>query len=344
MRTAPLLLLLSLSLTVSAVPPRLEHGTLATVPAAGDLGRQIRSAGTPWVGYSVPAVNTYTVMCCYNWNGGYRSGGGCRLSDDSSSFTNIDKDDLHVSHAEVAVFYRVTNGVIDRVRQYSTDCPLDASSSAVTWIDNVDPKASVALLSSLSGDGRELTKRALSALAMHAEPAAGDKLDALARSAAAGDQLRGEAIFWLAETRGERALDAARAIMREADSSRHLREKAIFALSQIRTSAATDELIRIARDDRDRETRGKALFWLSQKAGEKALAALKDAVDNDPDDDIKAKAVFGISQLPDDRSVPLLIELARTHPSRAVRKKAIFWLGQKNDPRALEAIERIIRE
>lgn len=344
MRLAPLVLLLTFA--AFAAPPRIEHGSVATAAASSDLGRQIRSAGTPWVGYSVPSVNTYAVMCCFDWEDGHASGRGCRLSDESSSFTNIERDgdDIHVAHNGVAIFYRVENKVIERVRSFSTDCPLDSGGASVTWLENVDPHASVMLLASLAGDDRSVSRRALSALAMHAEGSACDRLDQFARATSASDEVRGEALFWLAETRPDRALDAARAVMRETSSTRRLREKAIFALSQTHNASATDELIRVARDDRDRETRGKALFWLSQKAGEKAMAALKDAVDNDPDDDIKSKAVFGISQLPNDRSIPMLIDLARTHPSRAVRKKAIFWLGQKNDPRALEAIEAILRQ
>jgi HEAT repeat protein len=342
MRLAPLALLLAAA-PLFAVPPRITHSHITSTNASADLGRQIRNAGTPWIGYSVPAINSYAVVCCFDWEGDGRSGGrGCMLSDEGSSFTNVDRDDMHVAHESVVIFYRVQSGAIERVRHFSTDCPLDAAGAEVTWIENVEPKASVALLASLAGDDERRGRRAMSALAMHAEPAAGDQLEQFARASRNSDNVRGDALFWLAETRGDRALDVARSVVRDANSSRHLREKAIFALSQIKNTAATDELIRVARDG-DHETRGKALFWLSQKAGEKAVSALKDAVNNDPDDDIKAKAVFGISQLPNDRSIPLLVELARTHPNRNVRKKAIFWLGQKNDPRALDAIESFLK-
>jgi hypothetical protein len=335
--------LLLLAAVAASAQPRVLHANISRAPAARDLAAQVRGASTSWVGYSVPAVEGERVMCCFEDFGNFRSGGTCRLSDDSSSFSNVDKDDIHPAATSFAVLLRVTGGAIDKVRSFSQECTLDASNTSITWIDGVDPRASVALLSSLvTGDGT-LSKRAMSALALHADPSAGTRLEQWTRGGNA-DELRGEAVFWLAETRPDRGFEAARSMLRDAGSSRKVREKAIFALSQIGTPAAIDEMIRVAHDDSDSHTRGQALFWLSQKAGKKASAAIRDAVDNDPNEETREKAVFAVSQMPDNESIPMLIDLLKHHKSAGVRKKAAFWLGQKRDPRALQALEDILKQ
>ena len=311
----------------------IAHANVANVPAAADLGAQVRAARTPWVGYAVPAIDGYRISC-------YR----CSLGDENMSFSRTDEDDIRPAAGNVSVFYRLENGAVTNVRVYSADCTLEGSGTSITWIDNVAPRNSVALLASLVGNGeKRLSNRAMSALAMHADPSAGERLEQWARSTTAGDEVRGEAVFWLAETRPDRGLEAARFIVRDSNASRKLKDKAVFALSQIRTTAATDELIRVARNDADSHIRGQAIFWLSQEAGRKAAATIRDAIDRDEDSGVREKAVFAVSQLPSDQGIPILVDLMKNHRDPNVRRKAAFWLGQKHDPRALDALEEILR-
>ena len=342
MRKLALAAALVLSATAAlAQAPRILHAAVSTAPAAADLASQVRQSATPWIGYAVPEGATHRVMCCFDQWGDFRSGGTCRMSTDASSFTNVDGEDLRPAAGSFAVFYRVEGGAITQVHSYSLDCTLDGSGTSVTWIEGVDPHKSVELLAALVGGEHRLSRRALSALAMHAEPSAGDRLEQWTRSG--GDDVRGEAIFWFATTRPDRALEVARALVRDPLASQRVREKAVFALSLIKQPAATDELIRIAKSHEDAHVRGQALFWLSQQAGAKAAAAIREAVDSDADEHVRERAVFAVSQLPDDQSVPLLIDLMNNHRDPRVRKKAAFWLGQKKDPRAVEAFEKILR-
>ncbi len=243
-----------------------------------------------------------------------------------------------------AIFYRVENGEIAKVRSYSMECVLEANGAAVTWIDGVDPRRSVALLASLIATPSHHSDNVMSALALHADPSATTELERMLKSADATDETRGHAAFWLGQTRGRRGFEDVLAIARSQSSSQRLREKAVFALSQSQEPEAIDELIKLAKNDPTAHVRGQALFWLSQKAGKKAAGAVREAVDDDPDQGVREKAVFAISQLPNDQSVPMLAELMKTHRDPGVRKKAAFWLGQKNDPRALAAIEDILRK
>ena len=123
---------------LAVVAALIAHANVANVPAAADLGAQVRAARTAWVGYAVPAVDGYRVTC-------YR----CSLSDDNGmSFSRTDEDDIHPAAGNVGVFYRLENGAITNVRAYSTDCPLEGNGTSVTWIENVAPHSSVALLAS----------------------------------------------------------------------------------------------------------------------------------------------------------------------------------------------------
>jgi hypothetical protein len=336
--------LVLLAATAFAQHPRIVRGTVTSVAPSGDLGAQVRGSRTKYIGYAVPEVEGERVMCCFENYGEFRSGGKCSLDHDGSSFTNDDHEQLHPVSGTFAILYRVENGDIARVRTYSMDCVLDANGAAITWIDGVDPRKSVALVVSLIGPPGHHSDYVMSALALHADPLATTELERLLKSTDASDETRGHAAFWLGQTRGRRGFEDVLAIARSQSSSQRLREKAVFAVSQSSEPEAVDELIKLAKHDPTAHVRSQALFWLSQKAGKKAAGAVRNAVDDDPDAGVREKAVFAISQLPDDQSVPMLAELMKTHRDPGVRKKAAFWLGQKNDPRALAAIEDVLRK
>jgi hypothetical protein len=334
-----------LAATAIAQHPRIVHGTVTSVAASSDLGAQIRGSRTKYIGYSVPEVEGERVMCCFEQFGEFRSGGKCSLDHDGSSFTNNDDhEQLHPVSDLFVILYRVENGEIAKVRSYSMECVLDANGAEVTWIDGVDPRKSVALITSLINAPGHHSDYVMSALALHADPSATAELERMLKSTEASDETRGHAAFWLGQTRGRRGFEDVVAIARSESSSQRLREKAVFALSQSEEPDAVDEMIKLAKNDPAAHVRSQVLFWLSQKAGKKAAGAVREALDNDPDASVREKAVFAISQLPNDQSVPMLAELMKTHRDPGVRKKAAFWLGQKNDPRALAAIEDILRK
>src|SRR4051812_5871260 len=80
MKTAPLALLFVLfAATALAQHPRIVRGTVTSVAASADLGAQIRSSRTKYIGYAVPEVEGERVMCCFENYGEFRSGGKCSL-------------------------------------------------------------------------------------------------------------------------------------------------------------------------------------------------------------------------------------------------------------------------
>jgi hypothetical protein len=337
--------LVLLAATAFAQRPRIVHGTVTSVAASPDLGAQIRGSRTKYIGYAVPAIEGEHIMCCFDNFGEFRSGGTCVLDHEGNVFSNDDRDELHpVGSGMFVVLYSVVNGEIERARSYSRECVLDANGAAVTWIEGVDPRKSVALIASILSTPGHHSDSLMGTLALHADPSATTELERLLRSTSESDETRGHAAFWLGQTRGRRGYEDVLSIARSQSASPHLREKAVFALSQSKEPGAVDELINLAKHDPTAHVRGQALFWLAQQAGKKAAGAVREALDDDPDASVREKAVFAVSQLPDDQGIPMLIELMKTHRDRNVRKKAAFWLGQKHDPRALAAIEEVLRK
>jgi hypothetical protein len=83
-------------------------------------------------------------------------------------------------------------------------------------------------------------------------------------------QVRGQALFWIAQKAGERAVGTlARAV--ESDPDVEVRQRAVFAISQLPKDQAVPKLIALAESHRDHEVRQQAMFWLGQSGDPRAL-------------------------------------------------------------------------
>ena len=359
--------MVALMVTVAGQQPRITNGRLTAQPA-GALAQSFRSLVTSqtdvaWIGYTVPVFDRERVMCCF-WSGssymsGTFSGGGhnmqaavCGLEPNEAGReitrrpAQSPQGPVKLEGSErMVVLFRVAGGQVDRIRTFSEECELDAGGRPVLWLENVRPADSLALLETMLTATTERKDRvsngALSAIAQHAEPAAGTLLERLARKSES-TSLRGESLFWMSQ-RGDKNAERVITDALENDASAAVRKKAVFALSQLKGEAGVDALIRTAKTNTDTSTRGEAIFWLGQKAGAKASALITDRIENDPDTEVKKRAVFALSQLPKDEGVPLLIKVARTNANPAVRKQAMFWLGQSRDQRAIDFFAEILK-
>ncbi len=244
------------------------------------------------------------------------------------------------------VLLRADQGRIGRVRVVSRGCGIDAGGRTLTWLDDVKPAESLALLASLvsardeEGGRHRVDESALMAIAVHDGPATDEVLERFLDPRHAV-RTRKQAAFWMGNLRGRRGYEALRRLVRD-DPSEKVRAHGVFALGQSEVPEAVDAMIRVAREDASAHVRGQALFWLGQKAGRKAVSAISSAVDDDPETEVKKKAVFALSQLPKDEGVPLLIQVAKTNRSPEVRKQAMFWLGQSGDSRALAFFQEVL--
>jgi hypothetical protein len=343
----------------SADAPQMENARVEKKALAGPLMTEVKAWATKaeqpqWLGYAVPQMGREHAMCCGDYDGFWRNGcGRCRLEDRGSGTSMTSKNEGGTTKLEaprsIAVLLRANHKQVTKIRVVSMDCSLDAGGLPFVWLSEVKPAESVALLETFvqgldidAHDDDHVSHGALTAIALHADPAADRVLESFTHSGEP-ESLRKQTAFWLGAAR-EKAGLAMLQKMAKSDPSPEVRAQVTFALSVSHEQGALEEMIRMAHDDQSSHVRGQALFWLAQKAGQKAVGAITGAIESDPDTDVKKKAVFALSQLPKDEGVPKLIEVAQTNHNREVRKQAMFWLGQSHDPRALAFFEKILSQ
>ncbi len=241
----------------SAPWPAVTNGHVVERAVAGGLAPTIaqlanRESGVAWIGYAVPMVAGDHRMC--DWKDG---GVPVRLEPSDT----------------LMVMLRLEAGQVERIRALSENCRIDAGGRTVHWLTGVRPAESVAWLRArvtATGVTRRVADGALSALALHAEPAALDWLLSTARTGST-TQVRGQALFWLSQRAGQRAIGAiAEAIERDPDTE--VKRKAVFALSQLPADDGVPRLIQIARAHSNPAVRKQAFFWLGQSRDPRALA------------------------------------------------------------------------
>ena len=281
-----------------------------------------------------------------NWN--ERGENRCVLDEDGNFEGN---GGVGGQATSLLILVRATRGTIDRVAFADSRCPVDAGARTIYWLEGVRSADSVQTLAAVvrrdagafkgdDGDGASRCgKRALAALALHADATAGQALETFV-APSNSRWLRRDAAFWLGAVRADQAFPLLDRLART-DADESFRDHLTFVLT-LTGDRGLQTLLDLARHDPSPHVRGQALFWVGQKAGQKAIGSLDAAVNNDPDSDVRKKAVFAISQLPHDESVPKLIELARTHRDPEVRKQAMFWLGQSGDDRAVAFFESVL--
>jgi HEAT repeat protein len=344
MRQIWLVAMFGVSVFAAAQQPKVVNAQLHTQSAGAGLSatvEQLKHSGGPlWMGYAVPAVPGSRFSMCSGDDSS--NGDGCcgvyRLESENNNYRSSEGD--HGTETSIEVLVRIDHGAVDKIRFIGTSCQLDAGGLPFTQLTDVKADDSVAWLSNLvTTDDKRHSDQALAAIAMHETQKATAALEGFA-SSANPLWLREKGAFWLGAGRGHEGFLALKKL--EGDADPEFRKKLSFDLFVSHDPAAIDDVIGMAKSDKDVGVREQAIFWVGQKAGKKAIAMLKDTVENDPEVGVKKKAVFALSQLPKDEAVPELLHVAQTNASPTVRKEAIFWLGQTHDPRALEYFEQIL--
>lgn len=234
--------------------PRISNGTLQTVPTLAAA----ESIGTGWIGYAVASARPISISCC----------------DDNISIHRYDRDDLRpVGDQMLNVFARYENGAVSKIRVYSSECSLDAGGQSVRWVEQVTPAESIAFLRRVAESGAKHARGgALLVLSLHA--GAIDALIDIARHDN-DESVRGQALFWLSQSAGEKAAAALRDAV-ENDPEASVRAKAVFAISQLPDDQSVPMLIDLLKHNSSRDVRKKAAFWLGQKKDPRALQAFEE--------------------------------------------------------------------
>jgi hypothetical protein len=258
-----------------AQQPRLINGQLQPQPLNGTLERTLRELPSKltqpfWVGYAVPSAHPDNQMCC--WSDG--SNRTCNLEPGASNTmvtTPRTDDPVRLDSGDIFfVLFRFEGGQVSRIRTFSDECPLDAGGRPVYWLTGVKPEESVAVLTSYATPpNRKPSDSALSALAMHRDDAALDSLVKLARNAES-THVRGQALFWLAQRAGQRAVGTITDAI-DKDPQTEVKRRAVFALSQLPKDEGVPLLINVARTHSNPAVKKQAMFWLGQSKDPRAL-------------------------------------------------------------------------
>jgi HEAT repeat protein len=359
---------LAVGAVLAAQQPRISNGQVAaravTSPFAQSFNALVSAANdVMWIGYAVPVVDSERIMCCFGgettWNQGQVVSSSnqaccrvCRLepsADGTSMARRAPAGGTGVVRLEpsdrMIVLIRVAAREIDRVRVFSEDCELDAGGTRVTWLTDVRPADSVALLESFVAPTTPLRRDrviegSISAMALHADAAADPALERLV-TPPQPDSVRRKVTFWLGNARKARGLAILKRVVND-DPSDEVRKGAIFGISQSHEPDAFETLAGLVKSHPSSRISSEAIFWLGHRDDPRAAGIILNALDNDASSDVRKKAVFALNQLKDQAGVNALIGVARTHKDAAVRSEAIFWLGQRAGQQAAAAItERI---
>ncbi len=89
-------------------------------------------------------------------------------------------------------------------------------------------------------------------------------------------EVRKQAIFWLGQKAGQRALEVLGTTVEKSDEDTEVQKQAVFSISQRKKDESVPMLIKIAKTHAKPEVRKQALFWLGQIDDERALELFKE--------------------------------------------------------------------
>jgi HEAT repeat protein len=280
MRTRAFLVAGALAATaVSAQQINFVNARVVARPAQPDVVRAIAAITKAqmepaWIGYAVPVIN--------NDSSGRNDGWSerCRLEQQAvEPATNVAvRGPVRLEPSPtLMVLVRVQGGEIRRVRSLSGDCQVDAGGLELFWFGDVNGAQSVDFLKTLLSDldARDRSEAALSAIALHRDPAAAAAILDLARNGT--PRMRQRSLFWIARRAESQAAGIiTRAI--DSDPDVEVKKQAVFALSQLPRDEAIPLLIKLARSHTHPIVRKQSMFWLGQSKDPRAFSFFEEVL------------------------------------------------------------------
>jgi hypothetical protein len=271
---------LLVSSTAFAQQPSFVNAKVVSRSAQPDVPRAIAAivkaqVEPAWIGYAVPVINNEMTGRNDGWSE------RCRLEQQRvDPTTNAPAPGpIRLEAAPtVMVLLRVQAGEIRRVRSFSGDCQVDAGGLQLYWMGDVNAAQSVDFLRALVTGvavARDQSESALSAMALHRDPAAAAAILDLAKNGAPRQRQR--ALVWIAR----RAESQAVGIITQAidnDPDVEVKRQAVSALSQLPRDQATPLLIKLARSHTNPAVRKQAMSLLGQSQDPRALSFFEEVL------------------------------------------------------------------
>jgi len=221
----------------------------------------------------------------------------------------------------------------------------DVRQDAIFWMSQTRSAEAIPALDSILSSSRdeEIRKKAIFSLSQYMDERARQVLKRAAENESMSEELRGDAVFWLGESRVA-DLDYFKTLFRKTKNA-EIRSKIVQAVSSSQSPEAGSWLLDIARDKSfDIETRKNALFWASQRRtfDFDQVSSIYDQTKGD--EEMQKQVIFVLSQRREPAAVDKLMAIAKGDGDIEMRKQALFWLGQKNDPRVRQFIRDLINK
>jgi hypothetical protein len=265
--------------TALAQQPNVVNAKVIARAAQPDVARAVATIAKAqvepaWIGYAVPALTNDS----FGRNDGWSE--RCRLEQqrfDPATNAPVQGPIRLEPSPTVLVLVRVQAGELRRVRSLSNDCQIDAGGLQFFWLGDVAGQQSVDFLKTLVNDveSRDKSEAALSAIALHRDPAAAAAILDLARNGT--PRVRQRALFWIAR----RAESQAAGIISQAidnDPDVEVKRQAVFALSQLPRDESIPLLIKLARSHTHPIVRKQAMHWLGQSKDPRALTFFEEVL------------------------------------------------------------------
>ena len=246
--------------------------------------------------------------------------------------------DTDCSEGPARVVLTLRGGQVEKIRSYvggrwrtndATDLGLVSVKDAVDY-----------LLSVANRDDRRVSGEAIFPTTLADSVDVDSRLVAIAENESRSDDLRGQAIFWLGQSRTEKSGDLLRRLyktIRDED----VRDKVIFSMSQQNDDESQKWLIDLATNTSESiELRKKALFWAGQTGT--PFSQLSGMYGRMREKEMKDQMIFVFSQRREAAALDKLMDIAKNDADRDARRKALFWLGQSKDSRVSAFLSDII--
>lgn len=232
------------------------------------------------------------------------------------------------------------------VRVARTDPDEEVRAQAVFWLSQVESEEAVLALEEILANPADSALHAQAVFALSQtsdDERVGEILRSYAMSETASEEIRNQAIFWLAQQPSAENAEFLRTMFARTDDV-DVKNQILFALSQMQGQDNGDWLMRVALDEsEDIETRNQALFAAIQ-SDEVPADAIVQLYDRSPDREMKEQLIWLLTQIEDEAAADKLFDIARNESDPELRQSAIFWVGQSDDPRAEDLLLEILEQ
>jgi HEAT repeat protein len=247
------------------------------------------------------------------------------------------------SDDELIVYFKVENGLANKLVTVSNSCKVNANNKPIVWLDNITAKESLKfLLESFAQLSSNQQGKAIEAIAYHQEESATAALIKLYKLGNTEQQQH--LSLMLSMLRGEKGLAFVINQYDKAEAN-SLREEFIFSISQSPLKEAQQKVYSIAQTDKSTDIREQAIFWLSQndESDSKETAKLiMSLMADEKNVDVRLHSVFALSQIKNGDGLEYLEKLITTSKDKDVRQQALFWLAESDEERAMPILESIL--